>query len=123
MDELPTDSQVVRRFEVTTGVDVIVGGEACYALARRVIENRDTLSAQAVGLLTAFMRDTGEFEMSSVEVFAGRTVAGGDFSLRYSFTADRDPHEYNYTYFEVYFGCHAPPQPPFWPFKFTVGFH
>jgi hypothetical protein len=126
-DDAPTDDSAedsIRRFEVVNGVEVIIhGNDARDRLARRVIENLEAISAQAVRLLESFMRDSGAFELSGVEVFASVTLEGGYFALQYTFEADRDPHEYNYTYFEVFFFCHEPPQLPFWPFKFTVGFH
>jgi hypothetical protein len=43
--------------------------------------------------------------------------------LRYSFWPDDDPHEYGYTYFDVVFAAREPPNEPFWPIRFTVGFH
>jgi hypothetical protein len=124
VDEAQTDRESIHRFEVMTGVDVIVhGDESRLRLARRVIDQRDAISARAVELLESFMRDRGEFDLSSIEVCAAKEPDGGDFSLSYDFTADRDPHEYGYTYFEVYFSCHEPPGEPFRPYKFTVGFH
>jgi hypothetical protein len=126
-DEEPADAAVgeaIRQFEAAEGVDVAVQGDASrFQLARRVIENWAAISDRAINLLESFMRDHGTFDLSSIEVFAEVTRKEGDFALRYTFIADRDPHEYNYTYFEVYFICHEPPQLPFWPFKFTVGFH
>jgi hypothetical protein len=123
VDEALTDSDCIRQFEVTTAVEVAVhGDESRLRLACRVIEHRDALSAQAVRLLDAFMRDRGEFDLSSIEVLATKAPDGCDFSLCYTFVADRDPHEYGYTYFEVYFGCHEPPRQQFWPHKLTVGF-
>jgi hypothetical protein len=44
------------------------------------------------------------------------------FRIVSTFIADRDPHEYGFTYFEMFFRCDEPPQVPCWPFKFTVGF-
>jgi hypothetical protein len=123
LDEGPTGDSFLR-FEHETGVEVVVNGdESRRQIARRVIEHREAISGQAVRLLESFMRDRGVFHLSSIEVFAEKTPDRGDFSLWYTFIADRDPHEYGYTYFEVYFWCHEPPQEPFWPFKFTVGFH
>lgn len=110
--------------ELTHGVEVVVeGGETRRELARRVVGQLADLSARATRLLVSFMRDTGTFELSSVEVFPAKSEDGGDFSLRFTFTADHDPHEYGYTYFDVYFGHREPPQAEFWPYKFTVGFH
>ena len=123
MDEALSDRERIRRFEVTTGVEVVVqGDESRSRLACRVIEQLETLTVQAVRTLDAFMRDRGEYDLSTIEVLAAKAADGCDFSLRFTFVADRDPHEYNYTYFEVYFGCHEPPSQPFWPHKLTVGF-
>ena len=126
-DPAPTEdwfADEVERFEIADGVELIVhGDESRTQLARRVIENREATSAQAVRLLESFMRDRGTFDLASVEVFATVTPNEGDFSLQFTFVADHDPHEYNYAYFEVFFFCHEPPQEPFWPFKFSVGFH
>lgn len=123
MDEVLTDSERLRRFEVTTGVEVVVqGDETRTRLACRVVESQEALSARAAGLLNAFMRDRGEYDLSSIEVGAAQSADGCDFSLRFTFVPDRDLHEYGYTYFEVYFGCHEPPSQPFWPYKLTVGF-
>jgi hypothetical protein len=30
---------------------------------------------------------------------------------------------YGYTYFDVVFAAREPPNEPFWPIRFTVGFH
>jgi len=68
------------------------------------------------------LRDRGAFNLSSVEVFAASAPNSGDFLFRYTFTAERDPHEYGYTYFEVYFACREPPSQLLSPHKFTVGF-
>ena len=123
LNDEATDNRFIR-FEAEAGVEVIVNGDQSRKqLACRVIEQREAISGQAVRLLESFMRDRGVFDLSSIEVFAGRTADGGDFSLRYTFTAERDPHEYGYTYFEVYFLCRELPPEPYWPYKFTVGFH
>jgi hypothetical protein len=123
MDEALTDGERIRRFEVTTDVEVIVHGDSSRSrLACMVIEQREALTARAVRTLDAFMRDRGEYDLSSIEVLESKAEDGCDFSLRFNFVADRDPHEYNYTYFEVYFGHHEPPGPTFWPHKFTIGF-
>jgi hypothetical protein len=124
--ELPenTPGENFVHFVDESGVEVLVhGNDGRKLLGVRVLENHKTISAKAVALLESFMRDHGTFELSDIEVFAERTAEGGDFVLRFTFTADHDPHDYGYTYFEVFFGCHEPPGEPFWPFKFTVGFH
>jgi hypothetical protein len=57
------------------------------------------------------------------EGLAWSVVEQGDVVLRYSFWPDDDPHEYGYTYFDVVFAAREPPHEPFWPIRFTVGFH
>ena len=111
------------------GVEVVVHGDDTRArLAVRILERREELSDAALRLLCAFLaerfeRERTAFDLVSVEVLAGTEPDGADFALRYYFAPDTDPQEYGYTYFEVVFGCHAPPQRPFRPFRFTVGFH
>ena len=101
MGEALSDSERIRRFEVTTGVEVVVhGDESRSQLACRVMEQREALTVQAVRALDAFMRDRGEYDLSTIEVLAAKAADGCDFSLRFTFVADRDPHGYNYTYFE-----------------------
>ena len=92
-------------------------------LAIRVAKDLEAIHDQALKLLISFMKDTGTFNLDYVHVFAQKTAEYEDFFLSFSFTADRNPHEYGYTYFKVFFASHEPPQPPFWPFKFTVGFY
>ena len=123
MDEAATDSERVRQFEATTGVEVVVHGDESRArLARRVVEQREALSAQAVRLLDAFMRDRGAYDLSSVEVLAAKAADGCDFSLRFTFVADRDPHEYGYTWFEVLVNEQEPPLDAYWPVGVRLGF-
>ena len=111
------------RFEYETGVGLsFEGDDARKQLVWEVIEHREAISKRAVHLLVSFMKDSGVFDLTDIEVFAAKTAEGGDLSLRFKFTADREPHEYGYTYFEVIFGCHEPPGERFWPFKFIVGF-
>lgn len=124
MDEAQMESESIRQFEVMTGIEVIVHGDVSrLRLAQRIIQQWEAISVRAVRLLEGFMRDRGEFYLGSIKVFAVKDADGGDFLFWYNFSADRDPHEYNYTYFEVYFSCHEPPSEPFWPYKFTVGFY
>jgi len=124
-DDCTEEASILRlAFEAGIGLEVIVhGDESRETIARRVLQDRETISAKAVHLLKSFMRDSATFDLSSIEVFACVSSKEGDFSLQYSFTADRDPHEYGYTYFEVFFFCLEPPGELFHPFKFTIGFH
>ena len=107
---------------------VVHGDETRARLARRILERREELSDAALRLLCAFLakrfeRERTAFDLVSVEVLADTGPDGADFVLRYYFTPDGDPEEYGYTYSEVVFGGHGPPQHPFRPFRFTVGFH
>ncbi len=118
------DGDRVTWYNVATGVEVVIdGGEPRRHLAERVLADLKSLSRQATHLLESFMKDRGEFDLSTVDVLPAKSEDGSDFSLRYDFTADRAPHEYDYTYFDVFFSEHEPPAPRFWPHKFTVGFH
>lgn len=112
------------RFENADGLEFVVrGDETRYEMTWRIIDQLETLSNKAVQLLKSFMRDRGSFSLESMEVFPHKTEDIGDLVLRFSFTADQDRHAYAYTYFDVFFFLHEPPQEPFWAFKFTVGFH
>lgn len=112
------------QFDNEHGVQFVINGdESRRELVWRIIDHEEEISARAIRLLELFMRERGTFELSSIEVFASVTPKEGDFALRYTFTTEHDPAEYGYTYFDVFFICHEPPQEPFWPFKFTVGFH
>jgi hypothetical protein len=103
---------------------VVHGGEDRERLARRVVEQQEALSARALGLMGGFLResfDPAAFSLDSIEVRADDS--GGDVVLSYSFSPDADPHAYGYTYFDVVFAAREPPSEPFWPIRFTVGFH
>lgn len=122
-DHALAESEPIRRFELAGDVEVTIhGDESRDELARLVVEHLDELSARSKKMLESFMRDSGEYELASIEVLAGKTTDGSDFSLRFTFRADRDPNEYGYTYFEVYFAHRKPPQDQFWPHKMTIGF-
>lgn len=112
------------RFDNADGVEFIAYGDACrHELLWRVIDELETVQAKAIHLLESFMKDSGEFTLESVEALSEKSSDGVDFSLRFEFTADRDRHEYTYTYFDVFFADRQQPRPHFWPCKFTIGFH
>jgi len=105
--------------------ELIVHGEEREVLARSVVEQQDALSARALGLMGGFLRESFEpaaFSLDSIEVLP-RDDERGDVVLRYSFWPDDDPQAYGYTYFDVVFAAREPPNEPFWPIRFTVGFH
>ena len=112
-------------YDTEGGIEVEVDGdESRRRLAQRIVDELPDRCRQATDLLLSFMKDTGRFEVNFIAVFAEQSVDAGDFSLRLSFTADEDPHEYGDTYFDVYFRYHESEKPKeFWPFKFTIGFH
>ncbi len=114
-------------YDTDGGIEVVVDGdETRRRLARRVVDGLDGISGRATHLLASLMRDSGTFDLASVEVFPNNSIDGGDFSPRFTFTADHEPRqydEYGYTYFDVYFRHRQPPEPQFRPYKFTVGFH
>ena len=117
------ESEIIRHFEATTRIEVTVhGDESRTVLAHLVVEHLDALSARAIKMLESFMRDSGKYDLVFIEVLAVKTDDGCDFSLEFQFVADRDPNEYSYTYFRVYFAHHKPPQELFWPHKMTIGF-
>jgi hypothetical protein len=111
-------------YDTDENIEVVVDGNATRReLAQKIVDELLGLSTRATQLLVSFMRASGTFDLDSIEVFPWRIDCGGHFKLRFVFTADCDPHEYGYTYFDVYFSYNDPPQPEFWPYKFTVGFH
>jgi hypothetical protein len=122
-DKILGSNDRVRHTDGHTVEFVVYGNEVRQELAERLSKHCQEISGQGTKLLQAFMRDKGTFDLDSVEVFECKDNDGADFSLSYKFTADHDPNEYNYTYFEVFFAHHEPPQRPYSPVKFTVGFH
>ena len=116
-----TQSEPIRRVAPYAEVTVH-GDESRMELARLVVEHLDELSARAIKMLESFMRDSGKYDLVFIEVLAGKTDDGCDFSLEFQFVADRDPNEYGYTYFTVYFAHRKPPQEIFWPHKMIIGF-
>ncbi len=112
------------QFENASREEFIAHGDASrHELLWRIIDELETVQAKATHLLESFMKDPGEFTLAVVEVLSEKSSDGVDFSLRFEFTADRDQHEYIYTYFDVFFADRQQPRPHFWPCKFTIGFH
>ena len=99
------------------------GDDTRYTTLLDVANELDRVNAQCLKLLSDFMKHAGTFELDGVEVPNSPHDDGASVSLRYNFVADADPHEFNYTYFDVWLGRQSEPLPPFWPFKFVVGFH
>lgn len=112
------------QFDNADGVEFIAHGDASrHELLWRVIDELETVQAKAIQRLESFMKDSGEFDLGTVTVLPERSDDGVDFSLRFGFFADRDKHEYTYTYFDVFFADRQQPSSHFWPCKFTIGFH
>jgi hypothetical protein len=101
----------------------IEGADGRHQLGLRVAKDLEKIHDQAVHILTSFMKDTGLFDLNSVQVFASKTMEQGDFLLSFSFTADRDEHEYGYTRFDVCFMAHEPPGPLYGPCNIKISFH
>ena len=112
------------QFENADRVEFIAHGDASrHELLWRVIDQLEAAQSKATHLLESFMKDSGEFTLNSVTVFPVASSDGVDFSLRFEFEASRDRTEYTYTYFDVFFADRPDLSPPFWPSKFTIGFH
>ena len=110
------------QFENADRVEFIAHGEASrHELLWRIIDELETTQATAIGRLESFMKDSGEFSLELVEVLSDASD-GVDSFLRFAFFADRDRHEYTYTYFDVFFADRQQPRPHFWPCKFVIGF-
>ncbi len=111
------------RFEDGQGLEYEVdGGEDRLALAFEVAQSIANIRKQSEALLYDFMKHKGTFSAEFAQVFASPEADGGGVRIRYSFTADNDPHEFGYTYFDVILAVREPPSPRFWPIKFVVGF-
>ena len=111
------------QFQNSDRVEFIAHGDARrHDLLWRVIDQLETIQAAAIQLLKSFMKDTGEFTLESVEVFAEKSECGLDFSVGFSFEADRAGDKYGYTYFEVFFADRQVPRSHFWPCQLTIGF-
>ena len=107
------------------GVELLVHDDARPDLVRRILEEQSALKARALRLMRAhlrddFARDPEAFFLDRIEVFAGRTAERGDFALTYSVMSE--PRADGDTFFTVSFFANPPPQDPFWPFQFRVGF-
>jgi hypothetical protein len=96
-------------------------------VARRVVEQREEVSRRALRMMLGFLSGSFAAEgffLDAIEVppdGAGGDGRGGDVVLTYSYSTDDEPHEYGYTYFDVVLADRHPE--PFWPIRFTVGFH
>lgn len=113
-------------FRTEDGIEVIVGHATRMDLARRVLADREPVSAAALDLMLAFLHSSftenrRAFDLDSIEIFAERSPERGDFSLRYFYSDEAQ--EFGYTYFDVFFTANALPSKPYWPFRFAIGFH
>ena len=100
----------------------VYGGEDRLPLAFEVAHSIASSRKQSETLLYDFMKHKGTFSAEFVEIFASPEEDGGGIRVRHSFTAEHDPHEFGYTYFDVILAVREPPSPRFWPIKFVVGF-
>ena len=70
------------------------GSSDRYELLWKAIDDLASIQTSAVKLLESFMKDSGEFELTTVEVLEDKSDDGLDLWLRFCFVADRDPHKY-----------------------------
>ncbi len=111
------------RFEDADGLDYeVYGGDSRLQIAYELAESIQPLLKQAETLLYDFMKHAGTFSATFVEVLAAPDDDGGECRIRYTFVADAGPHDFGYTYFDVFVAIREPPNPRFWPIKFVVGF-
>jgi hypothetical protein len=95
------------------------------ARANSVLSNVEGLKSRAIKLLEDFMKDKGTWYLASVDCGTKAERLEVDFVLSFAFEADRDPHEYGYTYFDVCFKVlenSHPTDSNGRPIKFVVGF-
>ena len=95
------------------------------ALANDILKNFDEVTQRAIELLEAFMKDRGRFVCGGLDLGLEAMRQECAFMLELGFTADRDPHEYGYTFFSVCFSEHPDHPAPRYrrhPFKFVVQF-
>lgn len=119
---LQRHSQFVR-FEDADGLEYEVhGDDSRLQLAFELAESIEPVLKQAQSLLCDFTRHAGTFSAEFVEVLAAPDEDGGGCRIRHSFAADADPHDFGYTYFDVYAAIREPPSERSWPVTFVVGF-
>jgi len=100
----------------------VYGGDSRLDMAYEFAANANTVLGQTESLLRSFIKFEGEYHPNHVEILAENEDDGSSCLVRYSLESHDDPHEFGYTYFDVYVSVREPPNPRFWPTKFTVGF-
>ena len=110
-------------FEDENGFEYeVYGDDSRFNLACELGANAETVLNQTEVLLRSFIKFEGEYQPNHAEILADNENDGSSCLIRYSFESCNDPHEFGYTYFDVYVSIREPPSPRFWPTKFVVGF-
>ncbi|GAA5505590.1 hypothetical protein [Novipirellula caenicola] len=100
----------------------VYGDDSRFDIARELAANSSTVLEQTENMIRSFIKFDGEYHPNHVEVLASNEDDGSSCLVRFSFEARKNPHEFGYTYFDVYVSIREPPNPKFWPTKFVVGF-
>ena len=100
----------------------VYGGDVRLPLAYEFASKAKTAIATAEGLIRSFVKFDGTYSANHVEVLAEAEEDGSCFLVRFSFELASDPHEFGYTYYDVYLSPREPPELRFHPTKFVVGF-
>ncbi|KAA1256949.1 hypothetical protein LF1_57570 [Rubripirellula obstinata] len=111
------------RFEDASGLEYeVYGGESRLSVAFEIAANSTAVVKLAEGLIRSFIKFDGVYAANHCEVLASPEDDGSVSLIRYSFESASDPHEFGYTYYDVYVALRDPPSPRFHPTKFVVGF-
>src|SRR5688572_11694103 len=106
------------RFENESGLPFVAQGvQGRCELLLEAAASIDSIAKRGLNLLKDFMKHAGRFDLESVEMLAAPDDDGASLILRYSFNAASDPHEFTYTYFDVWYKVCDPPLEQFWPIK------
>ena len=100
----------------------VYGDQLRFEIAREIAANVKTVLTQAEELLRSFIKHDGNYHANHVEILECNQDDGSSSLVRFSLESRDDPHEFGYTYFDVYVSVREPPSPRFWPTKFVVGF-
>lgn len=95
------------------------------AISGDALDHLVELRRRALTFLEAFVKDTGEWSLTTLNCGEEALRQQCDFILRFGLTADRDPWEYGYTYFDVAFRVDpraASPDAHGRPVKLVIGF-
>ncbi len=100
--------------------------EQALMVAVAALEHLAELRVRAEKFLAAFVKDTGEWSLTTIDCGPEAIRQQCTFLLRFGLTSDSDPWEYGYTYFDVGFRVDkrsASPDVYGRPIKLVIGFH